>query len=115
MVLLGSYFFPYLNYFKGTKHGNVSTGKEYLFFYKQFKINLNNYLKEDLPNALNYIRAALGSIKKRHSRETAGNINDFVDDRNSEFFNNQRYLMALDIIHTKLFKEPKEIIKKIYS
>ena len=29
-----------------------------------------------------------------------------------QFFYNQWYLMALDIIETKLFKEPKEIIKK---
>ena len=29
-----------------------------------------------------------------------------------QFFYNHWYLMALDIIETKLFKEPKEIIKK---
>ena len=29
-----------------------------------------------------------------------------------QFFYNQWYLMALDIIETKLFKEPKEIIQK---
>ena len=32
--------------------------------YKQFITNLNNYLKDDLPNALNYIRVSLASIKK---------------------------------------------------
>ena len=33
--------------------------------YKQFITNLNNYLKNHLPNALNYIRMLLVSIKKR--------------------------------------------------
>ena len=37
--------------------------------YKQFIINLNNYLKDDLPNALNYIRVSLASIKKRHLKQ----------------------------------------------
>ena len=36
--------------------------------YKQFIRNLNNYLKDDLPNALNYIRVLLASIRKRHSK-----------------------------------------------
>ena len=34
--------------------------------YKQFITNLKNYLKDDLPNALKYIRVSLASIKKRH-------------------------------------------------
>ena len=38
--------------------------------------------------------------------------NDFCNNQNSQFFYNQWYLMALNIIETKLCKEPKEIIKK---
>ena len=53
--------------------------------YKQFIINLNNYLKDDLPNALNYIRVSLASIKKRHLKEIADHINDFFNDQNSVF------------------------------
>ena len=79
--------------------------------YKQFIINLNNYLKDDLPNALNYIRVSLASIKKRHLKQIADHTNDFFNDQNSEFFYNQWYLMALNVIETKLFKEPKKIIK----
>ena len=30
--------------------------------FKQFIANLNDYLKDDLPNALNYIRVSLASI-----------------------------------------------------
>ena len=78
--------------------------------YKQSIINLNNYMKDDLPNALNYIRVMLASIKKRHSKQIADHINDFLNDQNSQFFYNQWYLM--DIIETKIFKKPKEIIKK---
>ena len=38
----------------------------YFLNYKQFIINLNLHLKDYLPNALNYIRVLLASIKKRH-------------------------------------------------
>ena len=51
--------------------------------------NLNNYLKDDLPNALNYIRVPLASIKKRHLRQIADHINDFLNDQSSQFFYNQ--------------------------
>ena len=33
--------------------------------YKQFITNLNNYLKDDLPNALHYRKISLASIKKK--------------------------------------------------
>ena len=62
MILWGSYFLTYLDYFKGTKHDNR---KRISFLnYTQFTIDLNNYLKDDLPNALNYIRVLLASIRK---------------------------------------------------
>ena len=64
---------------------------------KQFIINLNNYLKDDLPNVLNYIRVSLASIKKRHLKQTADHISDFLNDQNSQFLYN------LDIIETELF------------
>ena len=53
----------------------------------------------------------LACLKKRHLKPIVDHINDFLNDQNSQFFYNQWYLMALDIIETKLFKEPKEIIK----
>ena len=37
---------------------------------------------------------------------------DFLNDQNSQFFYNKRYLVALDIIETKLFQGHKEINKK---
>ena len=65
-----------------------------------------------LPNALNHIRVLLASIKKRLLKQIADHINDVHNDQNSQLFYNKWYLMTLDIIETKLFKEPKEIIKK---
>ena len=73
--------------------------------YKQFIINLNNHLKDDLPNAVNYIRVSLDSIKK----DITYHINDFLNDQNSQFFYKQWYLTALDIIEIKLFMETKQI------
>ena len=72
---------------------------------------MNNYLKCDLPNALNYITVSLASIKEAFEK-IADYINDFLNDQNSQFFYNQWYLVVLDITNTKLFKKPKEIIKK---
>ena len=60
-------------------------------------------------------RVLLASIKKRHLKQIADQINDFLNDQNSQFVYNQWYLIALDIIETKLFKEPKEIMKKYIS
>ena len=72
---------------------------------------MNNYLKFDLPNALNYITVSLASIKETFEK-IADYINDFLNDQNSQFFYNQWYLVVLDITNTKLFKKPKEIIEK---
>ena len=63
----------------------------------------------DLPNALNCIRLSPASFDKIPLTQITDHINDFLNHQNSEFFYHQTYLMALDIIETKLFKEPKEI------
>ena len=59
--------------------------------YKEFITNLNNYLKDDLPNALKQIRLSLASIKKRHLKQIADHINDFLNDQSSQFFYNKWY------------------------
>ena len=46
---------------------------------------------------------------KNHLKQIADHINDFLNDQSSQFFYNQWYLMALDVIETKLFKKPKEV------
>ena len=45
-------------------HNNNNKGISFLN-YKQFIISLSNYMQDDLPNALNYIRASQASIKKK--------------------------------------------------
>ena len=55
---------------------------------------------------------SLASIKKRHLKQIADHINDFINDQKSLLFYNQWCLMTVDIIETKLFREPKVIIKK---
>ena len=58
----------------------MTTEKESLFlYYKQFIINLNNYLNDDLPNALYYIRVSLACIKKCQLKQTTDHINDFLN------------------------------------
>ena len=41
---------------------------------KQFIINLNLYLKDDLPDALIYVRVFLASIKEMHLKPIADQI-----------------------------------------
>ena len=51
------------------RHGNRKG--IFILNYKQFIINRNNYLKDDLPNTLNYIRVSLASTKKGHLKQIA--------------------------------------------
>ena len=46
-------------------------------------------MKDDFPNALNYIRVSLASIKKRYLKQIADHINDFLNDLGSQFSCNQ--------------------------
>ena len=55
---------------------------------------------------------SLASIKKRHLKQIADHINDFLNDQNLQFFYNQWYIIAMGITETKLFKEPRETIEK---
>ena len=48
---------------------------------KQFIINLNLYLKDDLPDALIYVRVFLASIKEIHLKQIADHINDILNDQ----------------------------------
>ena len=64
IVLQGSYFLAFPDYFNGIKHVNRKGIS--ILNYEQFIINLNNHLKDDLPNELNYMRVSLASVKKRH-------------------------------------------------
>ena len=64
IVLQESYFLAFPDYFKGIKHVNRKGIS--ILNYEQFIINLNNHLKDDLPNELNYMRVSLASVKKRH-------------------------------------------------
>ena len=59
--------------------------------YKQCIINLNNYLRDDVPNALNVIKVSLAFIKKRHLKHFADHINNFHNDQHSQIFYNQLY------------------------
>ena len=59
---------------------------------KQLIIDLNKYLNDDLANTLKYIRVSLAPLKKRHSKQIADHINDFLNDQSSQFFNYLRNL-----------------------
>ena len=60
------------------------------------------------------ITLPLVSIKSWHLKQIADLFNDFLYDEVSRFSYNQSYIMVLDIVETKLFKEPKETIEKSF-
>ena len=80
--------------------------------YETFVREIHQHVTTDLPNASNYIRISLSSVNKKHSKRIADYINDFLNNNSSEFPYIQWYLMALDIIECKLFKEPKQTKKR---
>ena len=70
MVLQRSYFLAFLDYFqRGQKRRNVSRKWISILNYEQFISNLNNYLKDELPNG----------------KLIADHINDFLNDLDSQF------------------------------
>ena len=74
--------------------------------YNAFLNNMDIWLTSDLPNAANKIRISLACMKKRHLKSVAEYINDYLSDKDSDFLHLTWYLMALDIIESKLFVEP---------
>ena len=62
--IVGMLFTSLPRLLKRSKHVDMSAGKWFLFsINKQFVVNLNKYLKDNLPNAINYKRMFLTSIK----------------------------------------------------
>ena len=90
---------------RNRKHNN---NVNYDIFIKQLEYWVNN----DLANASNNIRVALYSIKKKHLKLIANYINDYLNTKDSNFLYLPWYLMALDIIECKLFKELPVISKR---
>ena len=80
--------FPSLHRLFQKKQTNYKKLENYINYIK-FIINLNDYLKDDLCNTLNYIRLSLSSFKKRYLKQIADHIDDFVNDQNSQFFYNK--------------------------
>ena len=80
--------------------------------YKHFIANLNDWLINDLSNAPNRLRISFSTMKKKHLKIVADYINDFIADQDENFLHIQWYIIALDIIESKLYKPPPEIMKK---
>ena len=88
----------------GARHANRRGIND--FDYNAFLNNLEIWLTSDLPNTANNIRISLASLKKRHLKSTADFINDYLANNDTNLLYLPWYLMALDIIESKLFVEP---------
>ena len=99
-------------YHRDLRYRHTNRTGQVHFNYETFIDKLHHFITTDLPNASNFIRIALSSTNKKHSKRIADHINDFLNNHGSEFLYMQWYLMALDIIECKLFKEPKLIKKR---
>ena len=70
----------------------------------RFVTELKRVLDVDLPNAVNFIRISLSSMKKSHLKYIHNIISDEINDSPSDFIFSQWYLVILDIIECKLYK-----------
>ena len=91
---------------RGQSHRNNSSLSPKDFFH-QFKLHLNNNLSE-LPN---FSRVHLMSMKKANLRQIAVLLNECLAEANSSQYTHW-YLMALDIIDSKILKPPLPAKKK---
>ncbi len=80
--------------------------------YGIFLQQLGLWCRNDLKNAAFLIRTSLVSMNKRHLKQIADYISDNLANHTNEFLYTQWYLMALDIIETKLYKPPIPAVKK---
>ena len=91
------------------KHPRASRGLAYRgnnLTSTDFFNKLTTMLKDDLPNTLNYIRVSIASLKKSELKRVANLINDKINERSSNAFD-QWYFAALDLIESKIYKPPK--------
>ena len=51
-------------------------------------------------------------MKKKHLKAVADYINDFIIDQDDKFVHIQWYILALDIIESKMYKPPPDIKNK---
>ena len=97
------------------KHDRMSRGLAHKFnrslspneFISKFKYHLQN----KLPETPNFSRTQLLSMKKSNLKKTVALLNDNLNNTNNSVYS-QWYLMAMDIIDSKIFKPPPVIKKK---
>jgi len=77
---------------------------------KSFLIKLKNTLISNIKDAANFIRFTLSSIKKTDLKIIYSLLESEISNSNNSQFS-QWYLMALDLITSKLYKPIKTIIK----
>ena len=97
-------------------HQRVSRGK----FHKRVSIllpdkfisNLNDYLINDLPATMNFIRVSLSSMKKTNLKDVYGKISTLLSEATQNTGFNQWYHAILDIIETNIYTDPPVKRKK---
>ena len=72
--------------------------------YTMYVRQMNSWLDQDLQHAAYNIRISLDHLNKKHLKKLADFLSDFLLEQDEHFLYTQLYLMALDMIETKLFK-----------
>ena len=80
--------------------------------YEAFMNNFKNWIQHDLKNCTNKIRIALSTMRKCHLKQIADYINEFITSQDESFLYMQWYILALDIIETKIYKASPSPIKR---
>ena len=92
---------------RGKSHKGVSSLQP-----DQFLTKLKNYLTDDLSGTMNFIRVSLSSLKKSFLKEVHLLVSNFITDNSNKFIFHQWYYAIIDLIESKLYKEPTIKLKK---
>ena len=110
-IIVGKRFPPLKRTFPRENRGSLRKGNHSLTP-NMFYDNLQNMFHRDIKKVPNFIRTSLTNMKKSSLRSIHEKLNMELNNKPSDFDFTQYYLLALDIIETKLYTKPPSIKKK---
>ena len=109
--LIGTKFLSLIRTYKRISRGKNRKGKNPLTP-DSFLHRMNNILKNDIQDALNFIRMSLSTMKKSILKKLGSRITDLLSHKPPNFPYAQWYTVALDLIDCRLFAIPVEKPKR---
>ena len=109
---VGPYFLKSDRKLPRTKDCRHSRKNKCLYNAEDFLKDLDMKIEVDIPNVPNFIRINITSMKKIQLRKVFNGLHNKLAELGENFQYTHWYLMACDTIESKIYKAPKEIIRK---